>query len=125
MEDNWFGYDLIRNDILRDVLGKEHDSMLYWVGKSLARKYPLQSTEELITFFEKANWGMLELIQEKRHEYTFKLSGSWMGKLDSRCYQLEAGFLAQQLDTWKDKSTGASYSTHKGNIIIEVEIDRG
>lgn len=45
------GYELIRNDVLQLVLGKEHDHLLYWVGKSLARKYKLEEIEELHTFF--------------------------------------------------------------------------
>lgn len=68
MEDrvNQFGYDLIRNDVLKELLGKEHDSILYWVGKTLARKNILSTVEEMIPFFEKAGWGKLSLLQEKK-----------------------------------------------------------
>ncbi|MBU8909173.1 DUF2507 domain-containing protein, partial [Desertibacillus haloalkaliphilus] len=54
-----FGYDLIRNDVLQDLLGKDHDAILYWIGRSLARKYPVSTVEDAILFFEKADWGNL------------------------------------------------------------------
>jgi hypothetical protein len=123
-EINQFGYDLIRNDVLRDLLGKDHDTILYWVGKSLARKYPVATVEEVITFFEKANWGTLSRIKEKKQEQLFELSGPWMYKLDQRCYQLEAGFLAQQIETWTNSITGTTYTEKKGSILFKVETDK-
>lgn len=123
-ETNQFGYDLIRNDVLKDILGKEHDSILYWIGKSLARKYPIETTEQLITFFEKANWGILTLTKEKKQEKTYELTGPWMGKHDERCYQLEAGFLAQQAENSLNLISGATYTVKKDSIIFSVESDR-
>ncbi|GAE34891.1 YslB family protein [Halalkalibacter akibai] len=123
-ETNQFGYDLIRNDVLKDVLGKEHDSILYWIGKSLARKYPTSTIEELISFFEEANWGLLSRTKEKKNMQMFELTGPWMVKGDERCYQLEAGFLAQQLESWYNCIAGATYSAKKQVIHITVELDR-
>lgn len=54
-----YGYELIREIVLPDILGPEHSSMMYWAGKRLARKFPLQSWEEIPAFFEKAGWGTL------------------------------------------------------------------
>ncbi|MFC0557863.1 YslB family protein [Halalkalibacter alkalisediminis] len=119
-----FGYDLIRNDVLKEVLGKEHDTLLYWIGKSLARKYPVATIEELISFFEDANWGTLNHIKEKKQVQTFELSGPWITKQDTRCYQLEAGFLSQQLETWHNCITGTTYSVKKEAIHFTVELDR-
>ncbi|GAF24049.1 hypothetical protein JCM19047_3917 [Bacillus sp. JCM 19047] len=86
------GYELIRNDVLQLVLGKEHDHLLYWVGKSLARKYKLEQIEELHTFFKQVYWGDLSLVKQKKNEWYYELSGEWMTKEDERSYQLEAGF---------------------------------
>ncbi|WP_227936664.1 YslB family protein [Alkalihalobacillus deserti] len=119
-----FGYDLIRNDVLKDVLGKEHDSILYWIGKSLARKYAVATIEELFQFFEDANWGTLAQIKDKKQVQVFELSGPWMDKQDTRCYQLEAGFLAQQLEIWYNCVTGSTYTVKKEVIQFIVELDR-
>lgn len=121
--DETFGYDLLRNDILKEVFGQEHDSIMYWVGKALARKYPLHTIEETIDFFEKANWGTLSLVKEKKQERLFELRGEWMDKKDDRCYQLEAGFLAQQVETWLSSYTAATQTKKKGIIHIQVESD--
>ncbi|WP_062047847.1 YslB family protein [Bacillus sp. JCM 19034] len=123
-EMNQFGYNLIRNDVLKDVLGKEHDQILYWIGKSLARKYPIATMEELPEFFLKANWGNLTLEKEKRNLYIYLLSGDWMGKTDTRCYQLEAGFLAQQFEMWENRGVGVTPSVQRSSVKFEIEMDR-
>ena len=48
-----YGYELIREIMLPDILGPEHSSMMYWAGKRLARKFPLQSWEEIPAFLKK------------------------------------------------------------------------
>lgn len=123
-EDPLFGYELIRNDVLSELLGKEKDSLLYWMGKSVARKYPLETIEEMILFFEKAQWGSLHLLKEKPYERTYELTAPWMGKTDQRCYQLEAGFIAQQIETWTQATSVALITEKKELIQINVTIDR-
>ncbi|WP_232718628.1 YslB family protein [Bacillus sp. FJAT-45037] len=118
-----FAYDLIRNDVLKDILGSEHDSIMYWIGRSLARKYPLHTIEETIDFFRKANWGQLVLVKEKKQQRSFELRGSWMKQDDNRCYQLETGFLAEQIEHWTGAYTGATHLQKKGVVTIQVESD--
>lgn len=108
-----FGYDLIRNDVLQDVLGSEHDHLLYWVGKSIARKQQVQNEEEVIDFFSRANWGQLTKVKEKQSEKHFELIGDWMGKRDKRVYQLEAGFLAETYELLTSVSTAVTYLQKK------------
>lgn len=124
LETEDFSYHLIRNELLQDLLGKDHDAILYWLGKSLARKYPLESVDELIAFFEKANWGQLQLVKEKRQAKLFELTGPWMGKHDSRCYQLEAGFLTQYLEQSLQRIAAGSYSASKKAVLFTIEFDR-
>ncbi len=68
-----YGYELIREIVLPDILGPEHSSMMYWAGKRLARKFPLQSWEEIPAFFEKAGWGTLTNAGSKKQELEFEL----------------------------------------------------
>lgn len=123
-EESYFGYNLIRNDVLSELLGAEKESLLYWLGKSVARSHPLETIEDAIQFFEKAQWGTLTLVKEKPYERTFELKGSWMGKQDHRCYQLEAGFLAQQIEAWTHSISVAVLSEKRQHVQIHVTIDR-
>lgn len=123
--ENQFGYDLIRNDILRTILGKEHDTILYWVGKSLARQHPIevQQLDDLSQFFLNANWGTLSLLKETKRKKLLELSGDWMGKNDKRCYQLEAGFLAQQYENTFNVFSVATYERKKEKVIFTIEFE--
>lgn len=64
-----FGYELIREDLLNELLGEDTPDILYWAGKQIARKYPLFSINEIKEFFTNAGWGTLELIHEKNMKW--------------------------------------------------------
>jgi predicted hydrocarbon binding protein len=100
-----FGYELIREVLLHDLLGPDGPEILYWAGKRLARKYPLESVSDIISFFQKASWGRLSIVKETKDELTFELSGSIIEKrmkdhAHFHC-KLEAGFIAQQIESQK------------------------
>lgn len=97
LETSNFGYDLIRNDVLHELLGTEKETLLYWIGKSTARSYPLENTDDLISFFERAGWGTLSLVKEKPYEKTFELTGPWMGKKINVAISLKLVFLLNSL----------------------------
>ncbi|MBP0723962.1 YslB family protein [Bacillus sp. RG28] len=96
-----FGYELIRHDLLGDLFGREQEDILYWGGKMLARKYPLATFEEIITFFENAGWGTLVVNEEKKQEFHLTLSSELISYRHIHkkevSYQLEAGFIAMQI----------------------------
>lgn len=100
-----FGYELIREDLLNEILGNDASNILYWAGKRLARKYPLFSLDELIEFFMNAGWGRLELLGEEKDELEFSLTGDLieyrLKTKTSSTFQLEAGFLAEQIQQMK------------------------
>ncbi len=103
-----FGYELIRDVLLPEILGDDTAEILYWAGKKLARKYPLNSLEEVIDFFNKAGWGRLTIIKESKNELELELTSSIITNRmqnkksrDSYQFQLEAGFLAEQIELQK------------------------
>ncbi|MFC4321005.1 YslB family protein [Litchfieldia salsa] len=125
-----FGYELIREDVLTDLLGKNASQLLYWAGKNLARKHPLHSVEDIISFFEKAGWGSLTVDRIKKNEMEFHLTGELvavrMKKKEEHSFQLEAGFLAQQIQQQTDQLT-ESYEQHKKRafqVIFTVKWDK-
>ncbi|MBS4173748.1 YslB family protein [Bacillus sp. FJAT-49736] len=98
-----FGYELIREVLIPELLGKETPEILYWAGKHLARKFPLISMEEVISFFEEAGWGLLRVLKQDKNGMELEISSPIISrhlklKTDS-CYKLEAGFLAEQIQT--------------------------
>ncbi|BBW95364.1 YslB family protein [Geobacillus sp. FSL W8-0032] len=102
ISDSAFGAELLRHALLPELLGKDVDSLLYWAGKQLARRYPLDTLDEVKTFFERAGWGTLSIVKEQNDGLSVELSGAIIAARCSvyeRCAcQLEAGFLAQQIE---------------------------
>lgn len=100
---NAFAYELLREELLPDLMGKELDAILYWAGRNLARKYPLETTEEIIHFFEKAGWGNLVITDHKRRDMQFQLTSPLIAERHNKkrhsSYQLEAGFIAEQIQS--------------------------
>ncbi|WP_042345465.1 YslB family protein [Bacillus massiliigorillae] len=107
-----FSKEILRDIVLPDLLGKEHSEILYWAGKQLARKFPLSNMEETIEFFTNAGWGTLEELKSSKHEAEYILHGSFVARrfaLNEDCeFQLEAGFLAQQLAIQNKRITEAA-----------------
>ena len=93
-----FGYEIIRDHLLQSILGKHEEDVLYWAGKELARKFPLFSMEEVVSFFAEAGWGHLVLDKEAKDEVHYILTAEVPEqlKVEQRCFRLEAGFLAEQ-----------------------------
>lgn len=93
-----FGYEILRDGVLRSILGKHEAEVLYWAGKEIARKFPLFTLEEAASFFTQAGWGELMLEKESKDSYTYVLTGDpEMLKFEERTFRLEAGFLAEQV----------------------------
>ncbi|UOY94236.1 YslB family protein [Ectobacillus sp. JY-23] len=108
---NAFAYELIREELLPDLMGKEASRILYWAGKNLARKYPVDTVEDILAFFEKAGWGTLSIVEQKRRELQLELTGPlvterYRSKRETT-YQMEAGFIAQQLQQQRKVITEA------------------
>lgn len=93
------GHDILRYISLPDLLGTEADSLLYFIGRRLGRKFDIQAMEDIYYFFDKIGWGRLELVKEKRNEWIFHLlSDAIAHRLQSPFeteFRLESGFLAE------------------------------
>lgn len=121
-----FGYELIREVLIPELLGKEAPEILYWAGKILARKYPLMDMNELVEFFAQAGWGHLSTIKESKHELEMELSSDLILErleLHRDCnFRLEAGFLAQQIELQKKVITESFEHPNKRNGKIRFTV---
>ncbi|MFC7371300.1 YslB family protein [Fictibacillus iocasae] len=124
-----FAYELLRSEILPDLLGKEERNILYWTGRQLARKFPLSSIEEVQSFFHDAAWGTLEMEEASKSEMIFMLTSDLIKQrfenVGTPVFGLEAGFLAEQMQSQKKCITEA-YETlkKKGRVSITVQWDK-
>ncbi|GLB58426.1 YslB family protein [Cytobacillus sp. NCCP-133] len=125
-----FGYELIREVLLHDLLGDEAPEILYWAGKKLARKYPLESAEHIAQFFQDAGWGNLSIKNETKNEVEMELFSPLIAercKKNKGCtFQLEAGFIAQQIEFQKEVICEAFEHPRKktGKILITIKWDK-
>ncbi len=113
-----FAYTLMRHDLLPELLGNEEETILYWAGKHLARKYPLSTAEEICDFFQKASWGTLSVLQEKANRLVFELIPN---EPVPAHFKLEAGFLAKQYETITACITEAFDEVKKKRVLFTVE----
>ncbi|KKB72635.1 MULTISPECIES: YslB family protein [Bacillus] len=101
LEVSAYAYELIREVVLPDMLGQDYADMMYWAGKNLARKFPLESWEDIPAFFHDAGWGTLTMVHSKKQELEFELEGPLVSNRlkfqKEPCFQLEAGFIAEQI----------------------------
>lgn len=123
-----FGYELLRNILIPDILGKETPDILYWVGKHLARKFQLLTYEEMVSFFKEAGWGTLSIKKEEKYHIEFELSGPMierqldMGAGAEPTFKLEAGFLAEQYQMQKKLITEAVEEVAKKAKKIRITV---
>ena len=121
-----FGYSLIRDVLLPELLGSNTNEILYWAGKNLARKYRCENEGDLIQFFEKADWGTLQLVKQKGDEIILELSGPLLKKRiesnDAEHFTLEAGFLAEQYAMMKQCQTEAVQQRKKRDAVIQFTL---
>ncbi|NLP50229.1 YslB family protein [Bacillus sp. RO1] len=124
-----FGYELIRDMLLPDLLGKDHTQVIYWAGKQLARKFTIDTQEGISQFFKEAGWGELELLEQNKHEVKYVIRGEMVTRRlalnKDATFQLEAGFLAEQVQRLKGKTAEAiEEQKKKKEILITVQWDK-
>ena len=95
------GYDVLRYISLPDLFGTEADTLLYFMGKDLARSLHINSLEDIYQIADKLGWGRLELVKEKKRGFTFQLmADAVFHRLQAKFdvdFRLEAGFLAEAI----------------------------
>ncbi|WP_163970164.1 DUF2507 domain-containing protein [Oceanobacillus halotolerans] len=120
------GYDVLRYISLPELLGKESDTLLYFLGKSLARKFNPQSLDDIILLFEKLGWGKLEIRKKKRKTVIFQLmADAVVQRINSSLdveFRLESGFLAEAMEILNGKSCECTEEINRKLYLIEFNL---
>lgn len=123
----YFQYILIRDFLLSNILGDDTNEILYWSGKELARQFPLTEKDALIASFSHCGFGELSLIKNEKNQTYYQLKGDLIKTRllnDDVSFQLEAGYLAEQMNHITGSSCEASVTvTDKKEVLLIVTID--
>lgn len=118
----------LRDVLLPAILGNENSEISYWAGKQLATQFPLASIDDLCRFFQQINFGELRLTKQKKEHYFFTLTGQIvtdrLTDFDAPDFQLEAGFIAQAIESQLNVVTEAKATIdNRKHVTIFVQTD--
>lgn len=124
--DETAGQDLLRYIGLPALLGHEKDSLLYFMGKQLARNIEYDSLEDVYYIFQKLRWGNLELIKEKRQQIILHLmSDDIVRRLSSPIeteFRLESGFIAESFQKITQRKTECFETINQRLYRVEFKV---
>lgn len=122
----FFGQTLVRDVLIPNLLGSQTNEILYWAGKEMARQYPLCSIEDTILFFERAGFGNLELQKRDKHTIVYRLTGTFvesrLNVVDDLSFNLETGFLAEQIQQQESIYTEAFYELQPKKQAVTITL---
>lgn len=121
-----FGYELIRDVLLGELLGPDAPDILYWGGKTLARRFPCALQDELALFCREAGWGELHLEKEAKNERHYRLSGGVTARRFNTqvtpSFSLESGFLAEQVALAEQCTAEAVCDVNKKQKTVRITV---
>src|SRR5699024_12619471 len=66
LQSNGAGYDILRYVSLPQLLGKESDTIMYFMGKSLSQTVEISSISDIILLSYDPGWRALDLVKTTR-----------------------------------------------------------
>lgn len=125
----YLGYHLLRETLTNTLLGDSESPILYWLGKDLGRKIPIQSSNGPILPFIRLGLGQLDLLEESEERIVYKLTHAIFHYQTperlSRSLSFETGIIAGCIEQWKGRET---YSTleieDSSHIRIEAQVTK-
>lgn len=120
------GFDILRYVSLPELLGEESPTLLYFMGRKLARKFDIQTVDDVIHIFTLLGFGRLEVVKDKRKSMTFQLmSDAVASRLQasfSTDFRLEAGFLAEALHIIENRDCECVETINKRIHQVEFKV---
>ena len=120
----------MRDVLLPLILGQETDGILYWIGKDLARQFPVATPGDLSLLTHQLGLGDLRLTSSHNTTMTWELSGPVIAERlalqkEATSFTLEAGFLAKQVEFQTSKVTEATVLEKKKDTVVILTSDHG
>lgn len=119
----------VRDVLLPAILGKETDGISYWMGKDLARAFPVATPAELSTLTQQLGLAHLTLKKSDKHQRLYLLDGPIVAeriaeKHEKTSFQLEAGFLAMETEFQVGAAAeGEVVGQKRGSVEVLVQHD--
>ncbi|WP_137597516.1 YslB family protein [Paucilactobacillus kaifaensis] len=118
---------VLRDVLIPSILGDETSGILYWAGKDLAHQFPVSNSDQLTLIFEQLGFGQLTKQKSSAKQQVWLLDGPIVAqrlKNNHPDFNLEAGFIAQQIEFQTNAITEAQITEQKkGNVQITVQSD--
>lgn len=119
------GQDILRYVGLPTLLGHEKDTLLYFLGRKLARQLQSEKLEDLFYIFHKLQWGNLELIKEKKNQFTLHLmADEVVHRIQSPIeteFRMESGFIAESLQHIQQRACECTETLNKRLYRVEFK----
>lgn len=126
LPENTVGHDVLRYITMPNFLGSEKDTILYFIGRNLARQIDIQTLDDLYYLFNKFRWGSLELIKDRRKSITFHLMSDDVAEriispfpID---FRLESGFIAEAIEKITKRSCETFESVNERLYRVEFKV---
>ncbi|MFD2369977.1 DUF2507 domain-containing protein [Brevibacillus sp. GCM10020057] len=107
----YLGYHLLRETLTSALLGDSESAILYWLGKDIGQKIPVQSPADVILTFMRLGLGQLDIIDQSDRRIQYKLSHAifpYMSEQRLGCaLSLECGIIAGALERASGRETTA------------------
>jgi len=121
----YLGYHLLRETLTQTLLGDSESPILFWIGKNMGRKIPIQSANGVILPFIRLGLGQLDLLKESEQHLHYSLTHTIYPHMSqerlSRALSLECGVIAGAMEEWQGKEALVQMELgQKGRVQIHV-----
>lgn len=119
----YFINQLYRDFLFPTILGEDNQEILYWAGKRISRHYDISSLDDLVSFFDEAEFGKLEKVKERRTHIDFELTGQTVTdriNSDSKEFSLESGMIAETVQKITGKATECELSVQDKKDCVQL-----
>jgi len=120
------GHDVLRYISMPNFLGNEKDSILYFIGRNLARQIEINTLDDLYYLFNKFRWGNLEMVKDRRRTLTFHLMSDDVAQrilspfdVD---FRLESGFLAEAIEKITNRPCESTETVHERLYRVQFKV---
>lgn len=124
----YLGYHFLRETLTSSLLGESESPILFWMGRDIGKRIPIESPSGLVLPFIRLGLGKLELAEEGNERCRFVLTHSVYSFLSierlKRTLSLECGIIAGAMSRWRGSKvkTQLSLSTGKNGKNTEAHI---